>query len=96
MGFQEGGSADGALSGRGSQVNRGFALGIMTTLGGLGRAMPNLIPDFRTATFTAIAVVFFSALADRLNPEPPNGHTVSAGNLSGRSGRRTALFGRRS
>jgi len=30
----------------------------MTTLGGLGHALPYLIPDFTTATAIAIAVVF--------------------------------------
>jgi rubrerythrin len=58
MGFTEAASDDGELSGRGSPVKRGFASGIMTTLGGLGHALPYLIPDFWTATITAIAVVF--------------------------------------
>jgi rubrerythrin len=58
MGFTEAASDDGELSGRGSPVKRGFASGIMTTLGGLGHAMPYLIPDFWTATITAIIVVF--------------------------------------
>jgi hypothetical protein len=55
MGFTEAASDDGELSGRGSPVKRGFASGIMTTLGGLGHALPYLIPDFWTATITAIA-----------------------------------------
>jgi len=58
MGFTEAASDDGELSGRGSPVKRGFASGIMTTVGGLGHAMPYLIPDFWTATMIAIAVVF--------------------------------------
>lgn len=58
MGFTEAASDDGELSGRGSPVKRGFASGIMTTLGGLGHALPYLIPDFWTATITAILVVF--------------------------------------
>jgi VIT1/CCC1 family predicted Fe2+/Mn2+ transporter len=58
MGFTEAASDDGELSGRGSPVKRGFASGIMTTLGGLGHALPYLIPDFWTATITAIVVVF--------------------------------------
>ncbi|WP_320176749.1 iron exporter MbfA [Roseovarius pacificus] len=58
MGFTEAASDDGELSGRGSPVKRGFASGIMTTVGGLGHAMPYLIPDFWTATVIAIAVVF--------------------------------------
>ncbi len=58
MGFTEAASDDGQISGRGSPVKRGFASGIMTTIGGLGHALPYLIPDFWTATTVAIAVVF--------------------------------------
>lgn len=58
MGFTEAASDDGELSGRGSPVKRGFASGIMTTIGGLGHALPYLIPDFWTATITAFIVVF--------------------------------------
>ncbi|MEX0311015.1 MAG: iron exporter MbfA [Tateyamaria sp.] len=58
MGFTEAASDDGELSGRGSPIKRGFASGIMTTVGGLGHALPYLIPDFWTATITAILVVF--------------------------------------
>lgn len=58
MGFTEAASDDGAISGRGSPIKRGFASGIMTTIGGLGHALPYLIPDFWTATTIAIMVVF--------------------------------------
>lgn len=58
MGFTEAASDDGELSGRGSPWKRGVASGVMTTLGGLGHALPYLIPDFWTATITAIIVVF--------------------------------------
>ncbi|WP_243611451.1 iron exporter MbfA [Shimia aestuarii] len=58
MGFTEAASDDGELSGRGSPIKRGFASGIMTTLGGLGHALPYLIPDFWTATTIAILIVF--------------------------------------
>ena len=58
MGFTEAASDDGAISGRGSPLKRGFASGIMTTLGGLGHALPYLIADFWTATSVAIVVVF--------------------------------------
>ena len=58
MGFTEAASDDGQISGRGSPVKRGFASGIMTTVGGLGHALPYLITDFWTATITAIIVVF--------------------------------------
>ena len=59
MGFTEVASDDGVISGRGSPIKRGFATGIMTTVGGLGHALPYLIPDFWTATTIAIIVVFF-------------------------------------
>ena len=58
MGFTEAASDDGELSGRGSPIKRGFASGIMTTIGGLGHALPYLITDFWTATVLAIIVVF--------------------------------------
>ena len=58
MGFTEAASDDGAISGRGSPIKRGFASGIMTTVGGLGHALPYLIADFWTATTIAIIVVF--------------------------------------
>ena len=58
MGFTEAAHDDGVLTGRGSPIKRGLASGIMTTIGGLGHALPYLIPDFKTATAVAIAVVF--------------------------------------
>ena len=58
MGFTEAASDDGVLSGRGSPIKRGVASGVMTTLGGLGHALPYLITDFWTATIIAIIVVF--------------------------------------
>ncbi|MBV2359209.1 VIT1/CCC1 transporter family protein [Thalassococcus sp. CAU 1522] len=63
MGFTEAASDDGELSGRGSPIKRGFASGIMTTVGGLGHALPYLIPDFWTATVTAFVVVFIELWA---------------------------------
>lgn len=63
MGFTEAASDDGELSGRGSPVKRGFASGIMTTVGGLGHAFPYLIADFWTATVVAIIVVFIELWA---------------------------------
>ncbi|MCG7392763.1 VIT1/CCC1 transporter family protein [Microvirga sp. ACRRW] len=58
MGFTEAAHDDGKLSGRGSPIKRGFASGIMTAIGGLGHALPYLIPHFWTATIIAAAVVF--------------------------------------
>lgn len=63
MGFTEAASDDGQLSGRGSPIKRGFASGIMTTVGGLGHALPYLITDFWTATTVAIIVVFIELWA---------------------------------
>ena len=63
MGFTEAASDDGELSGRGSPVKRGFASGVMTTVGGLGHALPYLITDFWTATVIAIIVVFIELWA---------------------------------
>ena len=58
MGFTEAASDDGTISGRGSPATRGFASGVMTAIGGLGHAVPYLIPNFWTATIIAMAVVF--------------------------------------
>lgn len=58
MGFTEAASDDGELSGRGSPMKRGIASGVMTTIGGLGHALPYLIPDFWTATILAFVIVF--------------------------------------
>ncbi|MFD1344500.1 iron exporter MbfA [Litorisediminicola beolgyonensis] len=63
MGFTEAASDDGQLSGRGSPVKRGIASGVMTTVGGLGHALPYLIPHFWTATITAMVVVFLELWA---------------------------------
>ncbi len=63
MGFTEAASDDGSISGRGSPVKRGIASGVMTALGGLGHALPYLIPDFWTATTIAMTVVFFELWA---------------------------------
>ncbi|KPF47429.1 iron exporter MbfA [Rhizobium sp. AAP43] len=63
MGFTEAAHDDGKLSGRGSPVKRGLASGIMTALGGLGHALPYLIPHFWTATITAAIIVFFELWA---------------------------------
>ena len=63
MGFTEAAHDDGVLSGRGSPVKRGFASGIMTMVGGLGHALPYLIPDFWTATTIAMVVVFIELWA---------------------------------
>ncbi|MFS2010077.1 iron exporter MbfA [Azospirillum sp. CT11-132] len=57
MGFAEALSDNGSLTGRGSPWLRGLVCGAMTTLGGLGHALPYLIPHFWTATAIAVGVV---------------------------------------
>jgi rubrerythrin len=57
MGFAEALSDDGSLTGRGHPWIRGLASGLMTTAGGLGHTLPYLVPDFKTATVLACAVV---------------------------------------
>jgi rubrerythrin len=57
MGFAEALSDNGSLTGRGSPLMRGAVCGVMTALGGLGHALPFLIPDFPVATAIAIVVV---------------------------------------
>jgi rubrerythrin len=63
MGFTEAAHDDGVISGRGSPWKRGLASGVMTAIGGLGHALPYLIPHFWTATALAGAVVFFELWA---------------------------------
>ncbi|MFC2966922.1 iron exporter MbfA [Acidimangrovimonas pyrenivorans] len=63
MGFTEAAHDDGVISGRGSPIKRGIASGVMTMVGGLGHALPYLIPEFWTATFIAMAVVFIELWA---------------------------------
>ncbi|HQS48016.1 MAG: rubrerythrin family protein [Rhizobiales bacterium 24-66-13] len=58
MGFTEAAHDDGVISGRGSPIKRGIASGVMTAVGGLGHALPYLIPEFWTATTLAVVVVF--------------------------------------
>jgi len=57
MAFAEALSDDGSLTGRGAPVVRGAVCGVMTTLGGLGHALPYLIPRFFVATAVAFGVV---------------------------------------
>jgi rubrerythrin len=68
MAFAEALSDDGSLTGRGSPYLRGGVCGLMTALGGLGHALPYLIPDsipdhFRVATTIAGVVVMFELWA---------------------------------
>ncbi len=63
MGLAEGLSDDGKLTGRGHPLIRGLSAGIMTAIGGLGHALPYLIPDFQTATWLAVIIVFIELWA---------------------------------
>jgi rubrerythrin len=63
MGFAEALSDDGSLTGRGAPVVRGAVCGAMTALGGLGHALPYLIPHFYVATSLAFAVVAVELVA---------------------------------
>jgi rubrerythrin len=57
MAFAEALSDDGSLTGRGAPLVRGAVCGAMTTIGGLGHALPYLIPHFYVATSVAFGVV---------------------------------------
>src|SRR5579884_3217819 len=68
MAFAEALSDDGSLTGRGAPVIRGGVCGLMTAIGGLGHAIPYLVPDswpnaFWIATSIASVVVFFELWA---------------------------------
>jgi hypothetical protein len=63
MGFAEALSDDGSLTGRGRPPLRGFICGAMTFMGGVGHALPYLIPHFATATALATAVVAVELVA---------------------------------
>src|SRR4029078_5059525 len=62
MGFAEALSDDGSLTGRGKPLLRGIVCGLMTTAGGIGHALPFLIPNFRVATGLAVLVVAIELL----------------------------------
>jgi len=68
MAFAEALSDDGSLTGRGAPLIRGGVCGVMTAIGGLGHAIPYLVPDswpnaFWVATSIACVVVFFELWA---------------------------------
>ena len=63
MAFAEALSDDGSLTGRGAPLIRGTVCGVMTAIGGLGHALPYLIPHFYVATSLAFAVVAFELAA---------------------------------
>jgi len=57
MGFSEGLSDTGELTGRGNPLMRGSITGFGTFLGGILHTLPFLIPHFEVALITAIVVV---------------------------------------
>ena len=57
MGFAEGLSDDGVLSGRGKPWLRGPICGLMTTAGGIGHTLPFLISSFYLAMWIAVVIV---------------------------------------
>jgi len=62
MGFSEGLSDTGELTGRGSPWIRGVITGGGTFLGGILHSLPFLIPNYHVALFFAVAVVAFELL----------------------------------
>ncbi|MGB9692996.1 MAG: ferritin family protein, partial [Candidatus Sumerlaeaceae bacterium] len=63
MGFAEGLSDDGELTGRGRPLLRGFVTGFMTFVGGIGHALPFLIPNYMWAMILAMVVVGVELIA---------------------------------
>ena len=57
MAFSEGLSDTGELTGRGSPLVRGTITGAGTFIGGILHTLPFLIPHYRVAIWTAVAVV---------------------------------------
>src|SRR3954452_115676 len=57
MAFSEGLSDTGEVTGRGRPAVRGAITGAGTFIGGVFHTLPFLIPDYRTATALAVAVV---------------------------------------
>ena len=62
MGFSEGLSDTGELTGRGNPFMRGAITGGGTFVGGILHTLPFLIPHYRAAIFSAIAVVALELL----------------------------------
>jgi VIT1/CCC1 family predicted Fe2+/Mn2+ transporter len=62
MGFSEGLSDTGILTGRGHPVMRGAITGVGTFIGGVLHTLPFLIPHYHAAIIAAIIVVAFELL----------------------------------
>ena len=63
MGFSEGLSDDGSLTGRGRPFLRGAITGVATFVGGILHTLPFLLPDIGLALYLAFAVVGIELLA---------------------------------
>jgi VIT1/CCC1 family predicted Fe2+/Mn2+ transporter len=63
MGFSEGLSDTGDLTGRGSPYLRGAITGLGTFLGGILHTLPFLIPQYRAAVLLALATMAFELVA---------------------------------
>ena len=63
MGFSEGLSDDGTLTGRGSPLMRGTITGLATFVGGILHTLPFLLPDVGVALYLAFAIVGVELLA---------------------------------
>ncbi len=87
MGLAEALSDDGKLTGRGRPLIRGLASGVMTAVGGLGHALPYLIPDFWTATMHRHHRRLLRIVGDLLDPVQIHGHALFARRVPG-GGRR--------
>jgi len=63
MGFSEGLSDDGSLTGRGHPLLRGAITGVATFVGGILHTLPFLLPQVDVALYVAFAVVGIELLA---------------------------------
>lgn len=63
MGFSEGLSDDGSMTGRGGPVMRGFITGFATFVGGIMHTLPFLLSDVSLALYLAFTVVGVELLA---------------------------------
>ena len=63
MGFSEGLSDDGSLTGRGNPLLRAVITGVATFVGGILHTLPFLLPQASVALYVAFGVVGFELLA---------------------------------
>ena len=63
MGFSEGLSDDGSMTGRGNPTMRGVITGVATFVGGILHTLPFLLPQVGVALYVAFGVVGVELLA---------------------------------